>query len=76
MYRWVADLIPTALNDIFTANNNIHNYFTRNAGGPHLYANKSSLWLKSFLYELAKLWLRLPSEIKSSNNLKLYGKRF
>ena len=75
MYRWITGQTPKALNNIFVANNNVHNYPTRNAEGPHLFVRRSNVLCKSFLIEAPKLWLSLPLDIKNCNNIKLYSKR-
>ena len=75
MYTWMNDLLPKSLDNLFSINEEIHDYFTRNARGPHLQRIKTNLMKKSFLIESPKFWLLLPQEIKNSNNCKLFCKR-
>ena len=69
MYRWRNGLLPITLTNLFEASRELHNYNTKNAEGPHRGRIKINIINKSFLVESPKLWLTLPNDIETSNNI-------
>ena len=74
-YRFSNKLLPSAINNVFTQNYDIHNHFTRNRAAPHMFIKKSSVYCNSFLFKSPKLWHVLPRELKAVNNLGLFNRK-
>ena len=74
-YRYMTGEIPNSLKILYTLNNNIHPYFTRNRYNPHLFNRNSMVYQNSFLFKGLKLWVNLPDDIKNLNNLYIFSKR-
>ena len=75
MFRRTKNELPLVLNNYFIINQNIHNYLTRRAREPHLYAFKTNMKKSSHLYQIPNFWLTIPEDIKNVTHIKLFTKR-
>ena len=56
MYKFVNDMLPTAINELYVKNNEIHNYETRHSN--HLHLPKGT-HTKNFVYKSVQIWNEL-----------------
>lgn len=72
MYQYYRQDLPPKLNNIFTLNNEVHNYNTRHAVDPHISANRTVRTTHSLVLQGPNLWYSLPSSIKESRTPKSF----
>ena len=53
MYTFVNDMLPTAINELYVKNNEIHNYETRHSNHLHL---PRGIYTKNFVYKSVQIW--------------------
>ena len=74
MYKYVNNLLPLAINDLFTTNSDVHNYTTIQKHLLHV--NKSNInLLNNFGNTSARIWNAMPFEIEvnvSTSKFKIY----
>ena len=62
--------VPRHFSSLFTFNNSMHNYGTRNSKSIHLFNSYNG---NSLVYEMSMLWNALPCPIKSLPSEKLFS---
>jgi hypothetical protein len=76
MYKTLNKIDPESLTNLFTHKNNITNYKLRNiSSGLYLPQPRTNNMKKSFIYDGAKLWNTIPSEIRESKSLSCFQKK-
>jgi len=64
--------LPKALSQIFTPNRELHSHSTRHANDLHMHKFKTNLGVRSFAFNVPKLWLTLPDFTKTRFSLKSF----
>lgn len=72
MYTVKNKLTPTSLQNVFTANHNVHIYNTRQRNDVHYKPIKKNIVHKSFLCKGPEFWSGFPSEIKQANSFNSF----
>jgi hypothetical protein len=76
MYKTLNKIDPESLTNLFTHKNNITNYKLQNiSSGLYLPQPRTNNMKKSFIYDGAKLWNTIPSEIRESKSLSCFQKK-
>ena len=75
MHRYINDNVPIIIKQIYTVNQQLHNYNTRNRNIPHLYDIKNYQYMKSFLQEGPKMWIQLPNDLKNIDKQHIFIKK-
>ena len=75
MYRYMNNLVPEILKEMYILNENVHYYNTGNREMPHFYHIKYNQYLNSFIIQGPKIWVRVPNEIKNSDKFHLFNKK-
>ena len=63
MYKYANNLLPLAINDLFTTNSDVHNYTTRQKHLQHVNKSNINIYSKSFGNTSAHIWNAMQSEI-------------
>ena len=74
IYKIKKELVPEVLKNVFVMNYDIHKYNTRNSDCPHLFGNRNS-FNDSFFVKSAKLWLKIPINIRQSKILANFNNK-
>ena len=69
MYKYANDLLPPALNYLYTSNSNAHNYTTRPRHLLHVNKSNINTYLNNFGKASARIWNVLQSKIKVNISL-------
>ena len=75
MSKFDKKIVPNCLLNMFIKNENMHSYNTRNKKVPDMYQYHSASLGNKFLYQISKLWLQLPIEIKEQKTLNYLQKK-
>ena len=75
IYDFVHKSLPKSLQEIFNANQDLHNYQTRQALNPHIEAFYYKIVNNSFLYKAPEFWGKLPFQLKNCKTKKSFGKQ-
>jgi len=68
-------VLPSPLNNIFTINQNVHSYNTRQPHDFHFMPMRYDIVFKSFIHQGPQLWSELPNEIKCASSRKAFVSR-
>ena len=63
------NMLPTAINNMFTTNADNHNYNTRHAFDFEYTNNKPEFGNRSICYQGVKIWNNIQNQVKNSKNL-------
>ena len=69
MFQFHNSDLPSVFENIFTVNNEIHHYPTRQTNLFHLPRTRTALAQDTFIFTAPKYWNSLPIEIRNSNSL-------
>ena len=72
MYKYCNNLLPCTFDNIFTANSENHNYYTRHASNFQFPNNKLNFGNKSICYQGVKTWNDIPTHIKNATSLSSF----
>ena len=72
MYKYCNNLLPCTFDNIFTSNQDNHNYNTRNASNFQFPKNRLEFGNKSICYQGVKTWNDIPYHIKNANSLNSF----
>ena len=72
MYKYANDLLPPALNCLYTPNSDIHNYITRQRHLLHVNKSKINTYSNSFGNASARIWNVLQSKIEVNISLSKF----
>ena len=73
MYKFVNDMLPTAINELYVKNNEIHNHETRHSNHLHLPRGTHT---KNFVYKSVQIWNELTKiGIDDSVSLPVFKKK-
>ena len=78
IYKILHNLAPNYLRDTFTLVNEIHNVNTRSANNNNIWIRnniKSKLHRNSYSFEMAKIYNKIPEDIKKSVSVNSFKKR-
>ena len=75
IYDFVHKALPIPLQDIFNANQDLHNYQTRQALNPHIESFYYKIVNNSFLYKAPEFWGKLPIQFKNCKTKVSFGKQ-
>ena len=75
MYQFNKKELPMAFSNMFTKNNSIHNYPTRQANSFHLPLNRTSFASKTVSFYGPKYWNSLAADIKTTPSLNCFKKK-
>ena len=64
MYKYANNVLPLAINDLFTTNSDVHNYTTRQKHLLHVNKNNINIYSKSFGNTSALIWNSMKSEFE------------
>ena len=64
--------LPAAFNNIFTMNNEVHQYPTRQTNQYHLPRTRTALTQNTFIFTAPKFWNTLPIDIRDTNTFCLF----
>ena len=67
--------IPEQLQEIYTQNNDIYNYYTHNISNFHMHPIKIDVVFRSFIYQGPSMWHKLPETIKQSRTVARFGSK-
>lgn len=76
MYKFVNELVPSPLLDVFEYHGDIHTHFTRARTDPRAPNANSDIMRRSFLYTAPTVWMPLDTKLKSSNSHKAFKSNF
>ena len=72
MYKTVDQLAPQRLCNIFQFSNNVTSYNLRGSSNGLFIPRPRTEFLKSFSYSGAKLWNKIPEDIRNSSSYNLF----
>ena len=72
MYKYANDLLPPALNYLYTSNSDVHNYTTRPRHLLHVNKSNINTYTNSFGNASARIWNVLQSKIKINISLSKF----
>ena len=72
MYKYANDLLPPALNYLYTSNSNVHNYTTRQRHLLHVNKSNINTYSNSFGNASARIWNVLQSKIEVNISLSKF----
>ena len=72
MYMYANDLLPPALNYLYTSNSNVHNYTTRQRHLLHVNKSNINTYSNSFGNASARIWNVLQSKIEVNISLSKF----
>ena len=75
MFSYIHSLLPPPFLDLFTRNNNFHNYNTRTASNYRPYIRRTNIKQLTILYQGPKVWNSLPTDITSSESRLSFRKK-
>ena len=64
MYKYANNLLPLAINDMFTTNSDVHNYTTRQNHILHVNKSNINIYSKCFGNTSARIWNAMQSEFE------------
>ena len=64
MYKFANNLLPLAINDLFTTNSDVHNYTTRQKHLLHVNKSNININSKCFGNTSARIWNAMQSEFE------------
>ena len=64
MYKYTNNLLPLAINDMFTTNGDVHNYTTRQKHLLHVNKININIYSKRFGNLIARIWNSMQSEFE------------
>ena len=64
MYKHANNVLPLAINDLFTTNSNVHNYTTRQKHLLHVNKSNIDIYSKKIANTSARIWNTVPSEFE------------
>jgi len=75
MYNFFTKTLPPPLTTLFTSNDTIHTYDTRNKQNPHVAQRRISRTSKSLRHKGPEIWYSIPKEIISKKTIKSFSKQ-
>ena len=64
MYKYANNILPLAINDLFTTNSDVHNYTTRQKHLLHVNKSNINIYSKSFGNTSARIWNAIQAEFE------------
>ena len=64
MYKYANNLLPLAINDLFTTNSDVHNYTTSQKHLLHVNKSNSNIYSKSCGNTSARIWNAMQSDLR------------
>ncbi len=75
-YRYVKDILPKPIKDLFQANDYHHTYLTRYRQNPRIQKHSTSTFNKSFLCRAPSLWASLGRDMKNKIKITSFNKAY
>ena len=75
MYQLTKNELPSVFQNMFSTNNQYHNYPTRQANSYHLPRTRTLFANKIFTTSGPKLWNSLPSDIRDCNTIYTFKRK-
>ena len=72
MYKYANNLLPLAINDLFTTNSDVHNYTTRLKHLLHVNKSNINIYSKSFGNTSARIWNAKQSEFEVNDSISKF----
>ena len=76
MYLCTKQLLPQSLLELFSFNNQVHNYNTRSASNFHIPLSRTSFYQRSIIYNGPILWNSLPCAIRNTKSLNTFKRSY
>ena len=72
MYKYDNNLLPLAINELFTTNSDVHNYTTRQKHLLHVNKSNINIYSKSFGNTSARIWNAMQSEFEVNASISKF----
>ena len=72
MYKYANNLLPLAINDLFTTNSDVYNYTTRQKQLLHINKSNINIYSKRFGNTSARIWNAMQSEFEANVSISKF----
>ena len=76
MYKYVQNMLPKPLHNLFEKNNKYHAYNTRRGQFPMIVKHSTALFNKSFLCQGPSIWDKIHNDIKTCKKIHQFIKMY
>ncbi len=76
MYKYANGLLPDVMNELYTPNNEIHSYYTRQCNMLHLNKGTINVYTKSFRFISSLIWNYIQTKFDVNVPISKFKKVF